>query len=70
MNTMTETAPLATSCEQPWLGTSLQRSCYAAHFSLSPEGLQWHPTQLASWSRRDLFLLVEVLNQYAQHRGF
>lgn len=66
---MCETAPQAIVLE-PWLGTAPQFDCHRAHFAMSHEGLQWHPRQLAGWSRRDLFLLVEVLNQYAQHRSY
>ena len=59
-----------TVVSEPWLGTAPEFSSNLAHFAMSDEGLQWHPRELAGWSRHDLFLLVEVLNQYARHRSY
>ena len=64
-----ETAP-RTMAFEPWLGTLPTFSAHQAYFEMSPEGLRWHPKQLANWNRNDLFLLVEVLHQYAQHRSY
>ena len=65
-----DTAPLAVSFDEPSPATTWQPPRHEAYFTLSPDGLQWHPTQLAGWSRTHLFLLVEVLNQYAQQRSY
>ena len=45
-------------------------SAHQVRFDLTAEGLRWYPAQLGNLSRTDLYLLVEVLNQYAKHRSY
>lgn len=64
-----ETAPQVFPCNGPWLGTPTHPEMQHVYFLRSPEGVQWYPSQLASWRRTDLFLLAEVLQQYAAQRS-